>query len=396
MKNILFLIAAIAIVFVGCKKEEAGSEKWPSTPIPTDEIHYTSSDGEIIEPKHEDFGDGVTIVSNTYKNGKGIIKFNSPITRVPNSSFERCLNLTSIIIPDGVTEFGYMAFHNCRNLTSVTIPNSLSDLHYHVFNYCDNLEVFYGEHTSADNRCLIIDGILYAFAPAGLSEYIIPTGVTSIGQAVFYATNLKNITIPDGVTKISSMAFSYCDNLTSIDIPNSVTTIDGGFKYNSGLVTVTIGNGITTLKSPFLDCENLKAFYGGFASADNRCLILNDVLYSFAPAGLTEYAIPDNVATIEYAAFWYCDRLTTITIPGSVKSIKDSAFYGCRSLKNVYCQSTIPPTLADKVFQVYTDGENVTLESLQAIYVPRESVEAYKSSKSWSDYIDLIQGYDFE
>ena len=29
------------------------------------------------------------------------------------------------------------------------------------------------------------------------------------------------------------------------------------------------------------------------------------------------------------------------------------------------------------------------------IYVPTESVDAYKSAECWSDYADYIEGYDF-
>ena len=42
-----------------------------SKPIPDDEIWYTSTNGNVVTPYAVAFGDGITVVSNTYANGKG-------------------------------------------------------------------------------------------------------------------------------------------------------------------------------------------------------------------------------------------------------------------------------------------------------------------------------------
>ena len=71
-----------------------------------------------------------------------------------------------------------------------------------------------------------MDGTLVAFAPAGLTTYTIPDGVTTIGDGAFYdCSSLTSIAIPEGVTTIGSSAFSDCSRLTSITIPEGVTTI---------------------------------------------------------------------------------------------------------------------------------------------------------------------------
>ena len=71
-----------------------------------------------------------------------------------------------------------------------------------------------------------MDGELIAFAPLGLTEYIIPDSVTSIGNSAFrYCSSLTSVTIPDGVTSIGDSAFNNCSSLTSITIPDSVTSI---------------------------------------------------------------------------------------------------------------------------------------------------------------------------
>ena len=202
----------------------------------------------------------------------------------------------------------------------------------------------------------------------GQGIIIFDAPVTSIGNNAFQfgGSRLTTITIPDSVTTIGSYAFYYCSSLTSVTIPNSVTSI-GDFA--------------------FACCRSLKAFYGKFASADNRCLVIDGVLNSFAPAGLTEYTIPNSVTSIGGGAFYYYSSLTSVTIPDSVTSIGGYAFSSCDSLTSVYCKPTTPPTGDSNMF-----GGNA---SDCKIYVPRNSVSAYKAKQYWSDYASYIEGYDF-
>ncbi|MBR5454439.1 MAG: leucine-rich repeat protein, partial [Rikenellaceae bacterium] len=86
-------------------------------------------------------------------------------------------------------------------------------------------------------------------------------------------------------------------------------------------------------------------------------------------------------------AFYYCERLIGITIPENVTMIGAWAFVSCSALSNVYCKAINPPTLGSKAFNGNASGRK--------IYVPAESVDAYKSAEGWSDYADDIVGYDF-
>ena len=102
---------------------------------------------------------------------------------------------------------------------------------------------------------------------------------------------------------------------------------------------------------------------------------------------LTGVTIPDSVTEIGGSTFSGCTSLTSITIPNSITEIGDNAFYRCTSLKEVYCKPTTPPTGRRYMFSSNASGRK--------IYVPRNSVEKYKSAEYWSDYAADIVGYDF-
>ena len=84
---------------------------------PNNEIWYTSSTGNIVTPYATNVF-GATIASNTYENGKGIMKFNGNVTEVGYYAFKECKKLTSINIPNSVTSIGEDAFYDCDALKS--------------------------------------------------------------------------------------------------------------------------------------------------------------------------------------------------------------------------------------------------------------------------------------
>ena len=302
---------------------------------------------------------------NLYLNGELVTDLVIPdsITKINWGAFMGCTSLTSVIIPDSVTSIGTNAFDGCTSLTSITIPNSITEIRNYTFDYCTSL-----------------------------ANITIPDSVTSIGECAFRTCkSLTNITIPDSVTEIGEEAFSRCSSLTNITIPDSFTTIgQEAFSFCTSLTSVTIGNSVTEIRErAFAECYSLTSFYGKFASVDNRCLIVNGKLIAFAiGCGATEYTIPNSITSIGECAFRTCKSLTNITIPDSVTEIGEEAFAFCTSLKEVYCKPTTPPTGGSSMF--YDNA------SVRKIYVPMESVEAYKSSWYWDDYANYIVGYDFE
>lgn len=90
--------------------------------------------------------------------------------------------------------------------------------------------------------------------------------------------------------------------------------------------------------------------------------------------------IEDTVTSIRAYAFSRCLELSSVVIPSSVTYIGEWAFDYCNGLVAVFCYATTPPQLESEVFYGTNDCP---------IYVPAESVNAYKSA--WADYSSRIQ-----
>ena len=160
-----------------------------------------------------------------------------------------------------------------------------------------------------------------------------------------YQDKIKKVLIKDGVTNIGDNAFRYCDALTSIEIPNSVTSIGNyAFYYCTSLTSIEIPNSVTSIG------------YQAFSSC----------------SGLTSIEIPNSVTSIGESAFLNCRNLSSITIPNSVTNIGDYAFMFCSGLTSITFKGSTPPDFGNGIF--------VFVNNSFSVYVPANSVEAYKNT----------------
>lgn len=142
-------------------------------------------------------------------------------------------DITSVVLPDGITEIPKFAFYKCTSLLSVTIPDSVVIIGEHSFEGCTSLS----KVVLSDNVNIIDD---FAFNNCtGLTEVTLGTSITAIGNYAFATcTELTEIQLPDSLNSIGSMAFAYCENITEITIPENILTIsDNAF---SGCFAITV------------------------------------------------------------------------------------------------------------------------------------------------------------
>ena len=150
-------------------------------------------------------------------------------------AFKGCSGLTSLTLPDGITEIGDEAFEYCSGLTSLTLPAGITSI---------GDDTFYG--------C------------SGLTSLTLPAGITSIGEYAFYGcSGLTSLTLPAGITSIGSRAFQGCSGLTSLTLPAGITWIDSyAFLNCSGLTSLTLPAGITWIgERAFYGCSGLTSIY---------------------------------------------------------------------------------------------------------------------------------------
>ena len=360
-----------------------------------------------------------------YLNGSEVtnLVFPSGITEVKSYSFYGCTGLTSVTIPSGVTAIKSWSFTECRNITSVNIPNTVTAIGSYAFSECNSLKsilipksvtaigtaVFDGTtdmtrivvasgnpvYDSRDNCNAIIETATNTLVE-GCKNTVIPNTVTVIGQLSFsFRKAMTGMTIPTSVTEIGSQAFIGCHALQSIHIPNSVVTISfSSFQECTDLTSITVAS-----DNPVYDSRNnCNAI---IETSSNRLIagcqttiipgtvtVIHPYAFSYCQ-GLEEIYIPNSVTTIGAEAFEYCYDLASVHISASVTYIGNWAFYSCTSLDDVYCDNVDPSAieLGSYVFGRYNVDNDYTGRTL---HVPAGSVEAYQADTRWSNFFGSI------
>lgn len=218
-----------------------------------------------------------------------------PVTALADKAFYE-KHVTTVVVPDSVTEIGDLCFSGDNYLVSLTLPDGLAELPYGALESCMRLYDFdlpqglkkisasalqynyylthltlpsslteieqlnfiglYGLQSltlAEDNAAFKLDEtngllmtadgtrLLHCFSDISPAEEIIlPEGVKIVDPFAFhYDYDVKRIVLPEGVETIGAMAFAMCPNLTEIVIPASVTDIGvmDGLEGRTGIIS---------------------------------------------------------------------------------------------------------------------------------------------------------------
>ena len=313
------------------------------------------------------FADYSTAIDNLPSGGSG----NPILTSIDVSDFSGTTfntvasYITDVTIPSGVTSI-VEAFKDCSHLTSANIPNSVTSI-----------------GASAFERCVHMLSIN------------IPSGVTSIGNFAFsYCNSLRNITIPSGVTSIGNFAFNYNISLTSITC-NATTPPTLGTKAfdNTNNCPIYVpaasvdaykaANNWSTYASRIYPIQQVATVDGNPVYNYDLGMTSTDTITSEnmakMPAG-TNLELAEGLTNIAAGEINYQE----VILPSTFTGFGDSDMIGS-NVTTITSNAVTPPS----VFRNQLGGSGLT-----AIYVPAESVDAYKTA--WADFASIIQAIPTE
>lgn len=281
----------------------------------------------------------------------GVTKLNSNDTEA-NAPFMGCTSLTSVKIPQSVTEIGERSFSGCTSLTKVGSLDNVKKLGRWAFG-----DTRMSGELSAPN----LESVKYGAFSNTLITKASNLGIIPNTGAMFEGCKkLVEVILPDTCTAISMNTFNGCSELQNIVIPSSVNSIG---QYS------------------FYDCKKL----GITLNAPNLVTIDGN---AFQRSGIKAVKDLGKVKVLRLRTFQQCDSLETVVLPSTLEKIEGYAvFYGCPSLKSVVIYATTPPQLE----QANSFSEGGISKGAGYIYVPDESVEAYKTASNWSTYTDRIE-----
>ena len=185
-------------------------------------FRYQTSDGNMVDISNKDFG--AKVVAHEVVDGKCVIEFDAPITRIPAQAFKESKIKGDLVIPNSVTTIDEEAFRSCPDLNgSLTLPNSLKTIGNSAFFICSNLK----GNLTLPNSVTTIGGAAFRRCSGFTGELIIPNSVTTIGTGAFIdCSGFTNLKLSENLSVIPTNAFINCTNLSGeLIIPASVKEI---------------------------------------------------------------------------------------------------------------------------------------------------------------------------
>ena len=282
------------------------------------------------------------------------------VTWMGMNIFRDCQNIVEIDVPDGVTHMGVTVFGGCTSLIRVHLPANLDTIKNSTFSGCTML-----------------------------TEVTVPRNVSCIDEQGFInATSLKTVTFEEGsrLTSLGERAFLDCYSLESLDLPNTVTSIGSGcFSNCSSLKTIHMSPNLTEIGSSiFTSCNSL-----------TECEVIGDVptMHNIfiRCSKLKKVKLGDRNGTpgstlLQNATITSCDQLEYLELGANIDSLENSALCSLDSLKVLICWATTPPRCHDYWSSFWPWPAN----SKAILYVPKASLEAYRTANDWKNYKTIL------
>ncbi|MBR6286121.1 MAG: leucine-rich repeat protein [Bacteroidaceae bacterium] len=332
-------------VFSGCMLDTVFVGRNLSYPVQLESNLFSNADSKL---NYVEIGDSVTSLQpmffvhcanvKTVRLGKGL-------KELPYRAFDGCSSLKEVTT-DKIETMGEMAFNNCVSLDSIDI-SSVSKIEKYVFQKCTSLKnVVTSEKLTAIGNS--------AFLSSGIDKFEFAPSLKEVGSYAFSNTKVRDVVIPDNVTKMGEMVFGNCTALNSIEFPATMTVIPSLVCYNSpNLSSIVMPSTVDTISNgAFSGCTALSE-----VNLSSELKVIGESSFSEC-VNLNEIKFPSKVSEIGSSAFYKCTNLKRLDIPNNIKNINSLAFANCTSLTKIEIFES------DDTLSIYSVPDN----SVQALY----------------------------
>ena len=268
------------------------------------------------------------------------------VTNIPNGCFADCHSLETIKLPLHTKKLGKEAFARCLELSKIEIPAEVTSIGGAVFAGCQKL-AFIKVDPNNKKYCSTAGGVLYSKDgkyilqyPAGKEGalYTIPNGVIRIGSYAFSGSKaISKITIPATCTSVGYGAFYECEKLSEIELPAQLTKVEPDLFYGcKSLTQIRIPDEVTSIGSnSFFGCSSLKS-----VSLPAKVTKLGKQSFQGC-SSLENISLPDGITEIPQSCFAFCGNLKELKLPNTVTDIAETAFAADSSLSSIALPKSI-------------------------------------------------------
>lgn len=308
-------------------------------------------------------------------------------------------DIRSLKLPSTLKKMDFRAVSFCLNLEKANLPASVEELGQRSFSCCPKLDDFTidegNKHFVLESNMLMSADrtrVVHLFGAGDVNKSVsvtVPSTVKTIDEDAFdYSLGLKEITLPEGLEEIKSLAF-FSTGLTSLTIPSTVTAIEEGFVHfseNLQEIIVTEGNKNYKIEDGIMYNTDKTMLYRVLPECKTLTIpetVTRICRGSIEYTNLNTLVIPNTVK--EMAGFAVCDnpQLRTLVIGNGLNVIEPFTFLDNNALQSIFVRGNQPVEMQQYAFYGEPLEENVTL------YVPEGSKDIYAAAANWKNFKNI-------